>query len=71
VSVCVCVWVCVCPCVSVCVHGTWKGESILGHGSDLADRLQRNAQAAIRDEMQYNGGFSKIKNFSVVKCRVS
>ena len=41
VRVCVCVYVCVSP------HGTWEGESILGHGSDLADRLQRNAQTAM------------------------
>jgi hypothetical protein len=40
---CVCIYICVCVLMIVCVHGTWEGESVLGHCSDLADRLQRNA----------------------------
>ena len=72
VYVCACghVCVCVCMCVCVCVCGTWEGESILGHGSDLANRLQRNAKTAIRDKMQLNGGFGKVKKVWLLNCRV-
>ena len=66
VGMCVSVSVCVC----VCVCGTWEGESILGHGSDLANRLQRNAKTAIRDKMQLNGGFGKVKKVWLLNCRV-
>ena len=53
--VCVCVCVCMCMCVYICtcvymavhVNVTWEGQTVLGHCSDLADRLQRNAQTVI------------------------
>jgi hypothetical protein len=55
VCIYICVHVCVCAHGCMCLHGTWEGKSILGHSSDLADRLQRNAQTI----MQY-----------VIKCNI-